>query len=69
MTTSNYLPVEGAAKHIGISVSTMNKARCTGGGPQYLKIGRRVVYDIRDLEQFMSATRRRSTSDSLREAA
>ena len=62
-TTSPRLSVEAAASYMGISVSTANKARCAGGGPSYAKIGRRVVYDVRDLDAFLASKRRRSTSD------
>jgi len=39
-----------AAEYLGISVSTLSKRRVDGDGPKYLKLGRRVVYDTRDLE-------------------
>ena len=57
------LTVEAAATHIGLSVSTLNKLRVFGGGPVFLKLGRRVVYDLADLEHWLSSKRRVSTSD------
>jgi predicted DNA-binding transcriptional regulator AlpA len=51
------------AEYLGISVSTLSKLRVFGGGPKYLKLGRRVVYDTRDLEAWLDAHRRASTSD------
>lgn len=51
-----------AAKYIGLSVSTINKLRLTGGGPTYIKLGRTVVYDIADLDAWLDAHRRKSTS-------
>lgn len=57
------LPVKGAAEHLGLSVSTLNKLRVFGGGPVFLKLGRRVVYDLADLDQWLETKRRRSTSD------
>ena len=60
---STRLTVEAAATHIGLSVSTLNKLRVFGGGPVFLKIGRRVVYDLADLEQWLASKRRISTSD------
>ena len=63
------MPVEQAATHVGLSVSTLNKLRVFGGGPPYLKIGRRVVYSIGDLDDWLSTKRRRSTSDVESEAA
>lgn len=57
------LAVEAAARHLGLSASTLNKLRVFGGGPVFLKLGRRVAYDIADLDQWLETKRRRSTSD------
>lgn len=56
--------VERAAAHIGLSVSTLNKLRVFGGGPVFLKLGRRVAYDLADLDAWLATKRRRSTSDA-----
>lgn len=53
-----------AAARLGISASTLAKLRCFGGGPVYTKLGRRVVYDERDLDDWADARRRTSTSDN-----
>jgi predicted DNA-binding transcriptional regulator AlpA len=58
-----------AAQYLGLSASTLSKRRVFGGGPQYLKLGRRVVYDTRDLDAWLDAHRRTSTSDALPENA
>ena len=52
-----------AAQYLGISVSTLSKLRVFGGGPTFHKLGRRVVYDIRDLDDWFEARKRSSTSD------
>ena len=57
------LAVEEAAQRIGLSVSTLNKLRVLGGGPIFLKLGRRVAYDVADLNVWLASKRRRSTSD------
>jgi predicted DNA-binding transcriptional regulator AlpA len=57
------LTVEAAAAHIGLSASTLNKLRVFGGGPVFLKLGRRVAYDLTDLDNWLASKRRRSTSD------
>jgi predicted DNA-binding transcriptional regulator AlpA len=57
------VPVEIAATYLGLSVSTLNKLRVFGGGPVYLKLGRRVAYDLADLDDWLASKRRRSTSD------
>lgn len=57
------LTVDAAASYTGLSVSTLNKLRVFGGGPVFLKLGRRVAYDIADLDRWLETKRRRSTSD------
>lgn len=56
------LRTDQAAKYTGTSVSALNKLRLTGGGPTYIKLGRTVVYDIADLDAWLDAHRRKSTS-------
>lgn len=59
----NLRPPE-AARYLGLSPSTLAKWRCTGEGVPYIKLGRAVVYRLRDLEAFVAAQgTRRSTSD------
>jgi predicted DNA-binding transcriptional regulator AlpA len=57
------LPVSAAATYLGLSGSTLNKLRVFGGGPVFLKLGRRVAYDIADLDAWLATKRRTSTSD------
>lgn len=57
------LVVNSAAEYVGLSVSTLNKLRVFGGGPVFLKLGRRVAYDVADLDAWLASRRRRSTSD------
>lgn len=58
------LSVIEAAEALGISRSYLNKLRCTGGGPHYAKVGRRVIYSSDELDAWLASRRRRSTSDS-----
>jgi excisionase family DNA binding protein len=44
-----------AAAYLGISTSTLEKMRCEGRGPRYLKLGRRCFYRRSDLDQYLSA--------------
>jgi predicted DNA-binding transcriptional regulator AlpA len=53
--------VQEAAKHTGLSKSTLDKLRVFGGGPHYLKIGRAVVYSTDDLDAWLASKRRSST--------
>jgi excisionase family DNA binding protein len=57
------LPTNEAADCLGISKSTLNKMRVFGGGPPFLKLGRRVVYDPADLDEWLASHRRASTSE------
>ncbi|KQQ38335.1 hypothetical protein ASG19_04590 [Rhizobium sp. Leaf306] len=56
------LRTEDAASYTGLSASTLTKLRLTGGGPEYIKLGKAVVYDLADLDVWLSSKRRRSTS-------
>jgi predicted DNA-binding transcriptional regulator AlpA len=63
MTTPEYLDTPTAAQATSLSKSTLNKLRLVGGGPEYLKLGRRVVYPRDTLDVWMRSHRRMSTSD------
>ena len=54
---SRYLSEKGVSAYTGLSVSTLQKWRhtCHTGGIPYSKIGKRVVYDVHLVDQFMSA--------------
>jgi hypothetical protein len=54
--------VGGAADYIGVSISFLNKARLTGRGPTFLKLGSKVAYEKSDLDQWLNGRRRTSTS-------
>lgn len=58
-----------AATYTGLSKSTLEKLRVTGCGPVYAALGRVVVYRIDDLDAWISARKRRSTSEQTPEAA
>jgi excisionase family DNA binding protein len=52
-----------AAAYTGLAKSTLEKLRVSGGGAPYIRIGRVVLYDLDDLDAWLSAHRRKSTSD------
>ena len=54
--------VNGAAKHTGLSKSTLDKMRIFGGGPVFVKYARRVVYRMSDLNNWMDGKRVANTS-------
>jgi len=53
-----------AARALGLSVRTIQKWRVSGAGPPFRKLGAAVRYDVDDLEAFLAARRRISTSDN-----
>jgi predicted DNA-binding transcriptional regulator AlpA len=54
-----------AAEYIGHKTATLEKWRVQGKGPRFVKIGSRSVgYTEEDLDAFIEAGRRASTSDS-----
>jgi predicted DNA-binding transcriptional regulator AlpA len=64
MTTTNVMlePKEAAAI-LKVSLSWLAKARMSGEGPAFTKIGRSVRYTETDLLQWMKSRRRLSTSE------
>jgi predicted DNA-binding transcriptional regulator AlpA len=52
-----------AANLLGLSESTLAKLRLSGGGPEYLKLGRSIRYARKSLDTWIAARARRSTSD------
>lgn len=56
------MTVQQASEYLGLAVSTLNKWRCHGGGPAFIKMGRAVRYRIEDLESYVLNSRLLSTS-------
>jgi predicted DNA-binding transcriptional regulator AlpA len=63
------LRTSGAAAMTGLSASTLNKLRCAGGGPPFLKLGRAVRYNPDDLKEWLDSRRVRSTSEIVVQSA
>jgi len=49
------LDVAEAARALGISKSTLDKMRCEGRGPRYLRVGKRCFYRPADLDAYLEA--------------
>jgi hypothetical protein len=58
-----------AAAYLDCSPSYLEKLRVTGGGPEYVKLGRSVRYEDDALDRYKAERRRRSTSDGGTEQA
>jgi hypothetical protein len=63
--TDILLPPE-AAHYVRLAVPTLGKMRCWGGGPEFLKLGRKVAYQRAALDDWLAARAARSTSDAAR---
>lgn len=55
-----------AARYLRLAVATLAKARCWGGGPVFMRLGRRIGYKRSDLDAWLSVRRAKSTSDAAR---
>lgn len=58
-----YLCTPEAARFLGLSNRTLEKHRCYGTGPVYLKLGGRVVYALDDLRAWARLGAKTSTSE------
>jgi hypothetical protein len=62
--TGPRLRTPAAADHLGIAESTLEKMRCFGTGPEFERVGTRiVVYSIAALDAYLAARRATSTSE------
>ncbi len=52
-----------AAAFLGLATSTLNKWRCYGEGPQFIKLGRAVRYRLDSLERYVETRVRNSTGN------
>jgi predicted DNA-binding transcriptional regulator AlpA len=57
------LRVKEAAAYIPMAEGTLNNLRVSGGGPRFIKIGKRILYDQRDLDKWIEDHKRNSTAD------
>ncbi len=65
MSSETYLTVEQAARRLGVHRSFLDRRRCEGGGPVFLRLsGRKVVYTEEALDTWAHARSRTSTSQS-----
>jgi hypothetical protein len=55
---------KAAARVTGLAPATLAKLRCLGGGPAFLKLGRKVSYNRSDLIEWRDARRVRNTTEA-----
>jgi predicted DNA-binding transcriptional regulator AlpA len=46
-----------------LTMATLAKLRCTGGGPRFVKLGSRIFYDEADVDVWIQARKRHSTAE------
>ena len=52
-----------AAPLLGVKPGTLEVWRCLGKGPRFVKSGSRVVYRLRDINEYLDSRTRKSTAD------
>ena len=58
------LTVKEAADFLRLSKATLDAWRTAGKGPRFIKAGKRVLYDSRDLDRWLEAHKQNSTADT-----
>ena len=56
-TISERLDTKQAAKYLGLAEQSLHNRRFRRLPPSYIKIGRRILYDIKDLDLFLESCR------------
>ncbi len=55
---------EALAERWNLTIATLSQWRWNGRGPHYLKIGRRILYRLQDVEDFEECKLRSSTTQN-----
>ncbi len=62
------LTVKETARYLNVSAATLNKMRCLGGGPEFIRMGighgARIRYRVGDLKAWIYSRRRSNTSQA-----
>jgi hypothetical protein len=62
--TRGYFDTKSIARETGLSTGYFENLRVYGGGPRFLKVGRRVLYSWEDVQNWLDKRFRANTSDS-----
>jgi hypothetical protein len=63
MGRDGYITTTQLADRTSVAASTWTKRRLTGDGPPFVRVGSRVIYRVEDVEVWLAARSRTSTSD------
>lgn len=61
---NDLLSTRSAAPLVGVSPGTLENWRVRGFGPEFIKSGKRVLYDPADIEAWKAKNRFQSTSEA-----
>ncbi len=64
MNHKSHLRPKEAASYLSLAEAYLAKLRLSGGGPQYCKIGRAVIYRTLDLDAWVAERLRQNTSEA-----
>lgn len=59
-----HLQAKELASLLGVTEVYLAQLRLRGGSPRFTKIGRRVIYDPRDVQTWLDARKANSTSET-----
>lgn len=62
MTIEHLLTAKALAERIGVTEGCLAKWRLTSEGIRFVRVGRRIMYDPRDVTKWLDARRVNSTS-------
>lgn len=60
--TQSLLKPKSLAEQLSVTDGCLAKWRVTGEGPRFIRVGRRIAYDPRDVQEWLDARRVGSTS-------
>lgn len=63
-TNDPLLTPDEAAAYLRLARATLAKMRCLGGGPRFVRLGRKIAYRGSDLESWLEKRLAASTTDA-----
>lgn len=61
---TRYVRTREAAEMIGLRPQTLNRWRTEGSPIPFSKLGKAVVYDVADIQEYVASRKQRSTSQA-----
>jgi predicted DNA-binding transcriptional regulator AlpA len=65
-TKRNHLTVAQTAEYCGLSVPTLQRYRAAGNGPRFIRFPHKILYDLRDVDEWLAAHKFRSIKEAAR---